>query len=95
MMAIPEQIADESVNSVITSTPYCQLRDYGFQGQWGLESTYLEFSNNLWTIMDEIQRVLTNDGTVWINLVDTYVGSRGYSRKQSIHNHNYSNGTDI
>ena len=65
-------IENESVNCVITSPPYWQLRDYGFPEQWGLESTFEEYLEHLWSLMDEIKRVLTPDGTVWINLGDTY-----------------------
>lgn len=63
---------DESIDCVITSPPYWQLRDYGWDGQWGLEPTYQMYLENLWSLMDEIQRVLKVSGTVWINLGDTY-----------------------
>jgi len=73
-------LPDKSVNSVITSPPYWQLRDYGFPDQWGLEPTYQEYLEHLWQMMDEIWRVLRDDGTVWINLGDTYsAGGRGSS----------------
>jgi DNA modification methylase len=62
----------KSINCVITSPPYWQLRDYGFPDQWGLEPTFEEYLENLWSLMDEIWRVLKDDGTVWINLGDTY-----------------------
>lgn len=65
-------LPDKSVNSVITSPPYWQLRDYGYPEQWGLEPTYQEYLNHLWSLMDEIWRVLKDDGTVWINLGDSY-----------------------
>lgn len=81
-----KQLADKSVNCVISSPPYWQLRDYGFDGQWGLEPTFHEYLNNLWNMMDEINRVLTDDGTVWINLGDTY--GRG-SRTKDGDNHDF------
>lgn len=68
---------DKSINCVITSPPYWQLRDYGWSGQWGLEPTFTEYLNHLWQLMDEIHRVLTDDGTVWVNLGDTYGGGSG------------------
>jgi len=68
-------LPDKSVNSVITSPPYWQLRDYGFPDQWGLEPTYQEYLEHLWQMMDEIWRVLRDDGTCWINLGDCYSGS--------------------
>ena len=48
-----KQIEDASIDCVITSPPYYQLRDYGFEGQWGLEKTYQEYLEHLWSLMDE------------------------------------------
>jgi len=78
-----KKLPDKSVNCVITSPPYWQLRDYGFPEQWGLEPTFEEFLEHLWSLMDEIWRVLRDDGTVFINLGDTYStqsGSMGINR---------------
>lgn len=66
------RMGDESIDCVITSPPYWQLRDYGYDGQWGLEPTFQEYLQHLWSMMDEIYRVLKKDGTVWVNLGDTY-----------------------
>ena len=66
------KMPNEFLDCVITSPPYWQLRDYGYEGQWGLEPTYLEYLENLWSMMDELYRVLKPSGTVWINLGDTY-----------------------
>jgi len=63
---------DKSIDCVITSPPYWQLRDYGWDGQWGNEPTFQMYLENLWSLMDEIYRVLKDSGTVWINLGDTY-----------------------
>jgi DNA modification methylase len=71
------KMPDESINCVITSPPYWQLRDYGYEGQWGLESTFQLYLEHLWSMMDEIYRVLKPDGTCWINLGDTYSSSGG------------------
>ena len=76
-----KKIPAESIDCVITSPPYWQLRDYGWKGQWGLEKTYMEYLNRLWSIMDEIKRILKPEGTVWINLADTYFGSGNDSYK--------------
>jgi site-specific DNA-methyltransferase (adenine-specific) len=76
-------LPDESVDCVITSPPYYQLRDYGFSGQIGLENTYQEYLNKMIEIMSELKRVLKPTGTMWINLGDTYstksgsMGSKG------------------
>ncbi len=76
-MAGAKSLPDKSVDCVITSPPYWQLRDYNFEGQWGLESTYTEYLEHLWGLMDELYRVLKDEGTVWVNLGDTYSGSGG------------------
>jgi DNA modification methylase len=72
-----KKLDDNSVDCVITSPPYWQLRDYGFDGQWGLEPTFQEYLEHLWEMMDEIYRVLKDTGTVWINLGDTYSTKSG------------------
>lgn len=72
-----KKLEDSSIDCVITSPPYWQLRDYGFDGQWGLEPTFEEYLDHLWEMMDEIYRVLKDTGTVWINLGDTYSTKSG------------------
>ena len=79
-----KRLPNESVDCVITSPPYWQLRDYGYPEQWGLEPTFNEYLEHLWTLMDEIYRILKPSGTVWINLGDTY--ARG-TRKKDGTNH--------
>jgi DNA modification methylase len=69
------KMEDNSIDCVISSPPYWQLRDYGYEGQWGLEPTFKEYLEHLWEMMDEIYRVLKPSGTVWINLGDTYNNS--------------------
>lgn len=63
------------VQSCITSPPYYQLRSYGINGQIGQELTVKEYINRLCNIFDEVKRVLKNDGTLWVNLDDSYGGS--------------------
>ena len=70
-------LPDESIDCVITSPPYYQLRDYGWNGQWGLEKTYQEYLDKLISLMSELKRVLKPTGTMWINLGDTYFGGSG------------------
>jgi site-specific DNA-methyltransferase (adenine-specific) len=65
-------MADQSVNCCVTSPPYFGLRDYGVAGQMGLEATPDEFVNALVTVLREVRRVLTDDGTLWLNLGDSY-----------------------
>lgn len=71
-----KQLDNESIDCVITSPPYWQLRDYQWDGQWGLEPTFQQYLENLWAMMDEVYRVLKPTGTAWINLGDTY-GTQG------------------
>jgi len=61
-----------SIDCVITSPPYWQLRDYGYDGQWGLEPTFQLYLEHLWEMMDLIYLALKPSGTCWINLGDTY-----------------------
>lgn len=67
-----KRMQDKSIDCVITSPPYWQLRDYGYDGQWGLELTFQEYLEHLWELMAEIHRVLKDEGTCWVNLGDTY-----------------------
>jgi site-specific DNA-methyltransferase (cytosine-N4-specific) len=69
------RMPDKSIDCVITSPPYWQLRDYGYEGQWGLEPTFHEYLEHLWEMMDDIYRVLKDEGTCWINLGDSYNNS--------------------
>lgn len=71
-----KKMPDNFIDCVITSPPYWQLRDYGYEGQWGLEPTFNEYLEHLWQMMDEIYRALKPEGTCWINLGDTY-GTQG------------------
>jgi DNA modification methylase len=71
------KMPDGFIDCVITSPPYWQLRDYGYPEQWGLEPTFQLYLEHLWSMMDEIYRVLKPTGTVWVNLGDTYAGSGG------------------
>lgn len=66
------ELSDGSVRTCVTSPPYWGLRDYGNDGQLGLESTPQEFIENLCEVFHEVRRVLADDGTLWVNLGDTY-----------------------
>lgn len=68
-------LASESVNCIITSPPYFGLRDYDMAAQLGLESSPAEFVSNLVGVLREARRVLRSDGTLWLNLGDSYAGS--------------------
>lgn len=68
-------LADQSVNCCVTSPPYYGLRDYGINGQIGLEQTPDEYVRKLVDVFREVKRVLRDDGTLWLNLGDSYAGS--------------------
>jgi DNA modification methylase len=67
----------ESVHMVVTSPPYWGLRDYGSPGQLGLEPTPEAYVESMVAVFREVRRVLRSDGTVWLNLGDSYAGSWG------------------
>ena len=61
-----------SVNSCVTSPPYFGLRDYGEEGQYGLEASPAEYVETMRALFAEVRRVLADDGTLWLNLGDSY-----------------------
>lgn len=70
-------LADESVHCCVTSPPYWGLRDYGHGAQIGLEPRLDEFIDALVEVFREVRRVLRDDGTLWLNLGDSYAGAAG------------------
>jgi DNA modification methylase len=76
-LKILEILPSESVHCCVTSPPFWRLRDYGVEGQLGLEKTPEEYVNNLVTVLREARRVLRNDGTLFLNLGDSYANSTG------------------
>lgn len=70
-----ETLPDESINCVITSPPYWGLRDYEVEGQLGLEKTPEEYVLKMVETFRECWRVLKKDGTLWLNLGDSYANS--------------------
>ncbi len=68
-----------SVQCVVTSPPYYGLRDYGVDGQIGLEATPEAYIEKLVSVFREVRRVLKDDGTLWLNLGDSYWGGKGQS----------------
>jgi site-specific DNA-methyltransferase (adenine-specific) len=67
-----KQIDDNSIDCCITSPPYWALRDYGIPGQIGLEKTPGEYISKLCNVFDEVKRILKPEGTLWVNINDTY-----------------------
>lgn len=70
-------LPDCSVQTCVTSPPYFGLRDYGVAGQIGLEPTPAEFVAQMVEVFREVRRVLRDDGTLWLNLGDTYATNGG------------------
>ena len=83
-----KELPDASVQTVVTSPPYWGLRDYGHDNQIGLEQSPEDFIEQLCIVFDEVWRVLKDDGTIWVNLGDSYAGSGaggGGNRKGNEH----------
>ena len=76
-------LPDESVQCVVTSPPYWGLRDYQADGQLGLEETPEEYVEKMVEVFREVKRVLKDDGTLWLNLGDSYNGSGKAGNKDS------------
>jgi DNA modification methylase len=68
-------VEDRSVQCCVTSPPYYGLRDYGADGQIGVEDTPEEYIDRLVSVFREVRRVLKDDGTLWLNIGDSYAGS--------------------
>ena len=70
-----QEVPDGSVQTCVTSPPYWGLRDYGQQAQIGLEQTPDDYVAEMVAVFREVRRVLADDGTLWLNLGDSYVGT--------------------
>jgi DNA modification methylase len=74
-------LPDESVDCCVTSPPYWGLRDYGVEGQLGLEGTINEYILEMVDVFYQVRRVLKKEGTLWINIGDSYTsGNRTHRR---------------
>lgn len=72
-----KSLPNEQIHTCITSPPYYGLRDYGIDGQIGLEKSVQEYIKHLVDIFNEVHRVLRADGTLWLNLGDSYATRSG------------------
>lgn len=77
-IASMKTLPDSCVHTCVTSPPYFGLRDYGMEGQIGLEDTPEAFVARLVDVFREVRRVLRDDGTLWLNLGDSYAATRSY-----------------
>ena len=72
-----DEIKEKSVQAIVTSRPYWGLRDYNADGQLGEELVPEDFVKNLTLLFNKSKRVLRDDGTLWLNIGDTYFGAKG------------------
>lgn len=75
------QLPDGSIDCIVTSPPYFGLRDYGVDGQLGAEPSPAEFVAALTAVFREARRVLADDGTLWLNIGDSYSAPTGQGNK--------------
>lgn len=76
-LTVLRTLPDASVQVCVTSPPYWGLRDYGMPGQLGAEKLPSEYVGRLVAIFTEVRRVLRDDGTLWLNLGDTFINAKG------------------
>lgn len=89
-LAVLRELPDASVDCCVTSPPYFGLRDYGEAGQYGLESSPAEYVETMRAVFAEVRRVLADDGTLWLNIGDSFVSKppgnvRGVSDRTGLH----------
>jgi DNA modification methylase len=82
-----QKIDDQSVNTCITSPPYWGLRDYNVDGQLGLEESAEEFIENMVHVFSEVKRSLRDDGTLWLNMGDSYAMTSIRGKNSSFSGH--------
>ena len=88
-------LPDACIQCTVTSPPYYGLRNYGVDGQIGLEETPEAFVQKLVEVFREVRRVLRDDGTLWLNLGDSYSGSgKGPTGKNGLQNAEQRQGSD-
>lgn len=89
-----KELPDNSINCCVTSPPYYGLRDYGNEKQIGLEKTPEEYIQKLVDVFHEVYRVLQPDGTLWVNIGDSYAGSMKGAAQYPDNAMNYKQGTN-
>lgn len=89
-----KRLPDNSINCCVTSPPYYGLRDYGNDQQIGLEKTPEEYIQKLVDVFREVHRVLAKDGTLWVNIGDSYAGSTKGAAAYPENAMNYKQGTN-
>ena len=90
-LTVLRTLPDKSCRYCVTSPPYFNLRDYGVPGQIGLEPTMQEYIARLVEVFAEVKRVLTDDGTLWVNIADSYGQNFRWGNKEKASNKQMSN----
>lgn len=80
-LEVIQKIPDQTFHTCVTSPPYWGLRDYGVDNQLGLEETPEEYVEKMVAVFREVRRVLRDDGTLWLNLGDSYAAQGGDTKK--------------
>jgi DNA modification methylase len=88
------KLPENSINCCVTSPPYYGLRDYGVDGQIGLEDTPEQYVAKMVDVFREVRRVLKPEGTLWLNLGDSYAGS-GKGGRDTENAAKYKQGTNV
>jgi len=85
------KIQDNTIDCIVTSPPYWALRDYGYEGQLGLEKNPQEYIDKIVEIMKECKRIIKPTGTIWLNIGDSYysLSKRLYGKVQGIDKSNW------
>lgn len=94
-LTVLRTLTDKSCRCCVTSPPYFNLRDYGVPGQIGLEPTMQEYIARLVEVFTEVKRVLTDDGTLWINIADSYAGSGKGAARYPENAKKYKQGSNV
>ena len=81
-LGVLKTLPDNSVDCCVTSPPYYALRDYGIEGQLGIENTPEEYIAKMTEVFVEVHRVLKPEGTLWLNIGDSYNGYKGNAKSQ-------------
>ena len=76
-MSVLRRISDNYIDCCVTSPPYFGLRDYGIEGQIGLEENPQQYIDRIVEIFREVRRTLRPDGTLWLNIGDSYASTEG------------------
>lgn len=94
-LTVLRTLPDKCCRCCVTSPPYYGLRDYGVAGQIGLEPKLRDYMDRLIEVFAEVKRVLTDDGTLWINIADSYAGSGKGAARYPENAKKYKQGSNV